>query len=212
MSILEIACDFRYESGFSIRANFKVVERITGLVGPSGAGKSTILDLIAGLLKPAVGRIQLTNQVLFDSKKGINISPEKRGIGYVFQDYQLFPHLTVEQNLRFGERRTMLARVSFQKVSEVLRLSDLLSRMPSSLSGGQKQRVAVGRALLFSPQLLLLDEPLSSVDEEHRNELIAFFAEVIDEFAIPSIVVSHDADFIQKMTNSVVKIDSSWKL
>ena len=110
MSILEIACDFRYESGFSIRAYFKVVERITGLVGPSGAGKSTILDLIAGLIKPAVGRIQLTNQVLFDSKKGINISPERRGIGYVFQDYQLFPHLTVEQNLRFGERRTMLAR------------------------------------------------------------------------------------------------------
>ncbi len=212
MTILEVACDFRYEAGFSIRVGFTATELVTGLVGPSGMGKTTILNLIAGLFKPTSGAIQLSNQVLFDSKKGINVTPDQRSIGYVFQDYQLFPHLSVEQNLRFGERRTRSKGVSFTKVTKVLRLHELLTRMPSSLSGGQKQRVALGRAILFSPNLLLLDEPLSSVDEEHRKELIGFLGEVIEEFSIPALVVSHDASFIDGMATSVVTIDEDWIL
>jgi len=208
MSILEVAVSFRYESGFAIATAFVISDPVTGLVGPSGAGKTTILSLIAGLLKPTSGKIQLADRVLFDSAKGINIPPNQRRIGYVFQDYQLFPHLTVEQNLRYGQRRTRKVDIDFARVVQVLRLQELLSRGPNSLSGGQKQRVALGRAVLVSPELLLLDEPLSAVDEAHRNELVAFLDCVTSEFAIPTILVSHDTAVVEALTKVVVRVEA----
>ncbi|HEY2881867.1 MAG TPA: ATP-binding cassette domain-containing protein, partial [Pirellulales bacterium] len=164
MSVLRFDCRFAYPVGFGLNFAFETESGVTALVGPSGIGKTTVLHLIAGLLAPQDGLISLHDKILFDSPTKVNLPPEQRGVGYVFQDYQLFPHLTVGQNLRYGQRRTSHTGVDFQKIVNILELSDLLRRYPHSLSGGQKQRVAVGRALLRSPNLLLLDEPLTALD------------------------------------------------
>jgi molybdate transport system ATP-binding protein len=179
---------------------------VTALVGPSGCGKTTALNLIAGLLRPESGRIVLQGRTLFNSQQPIDLPPERRGIGYVFQDYQLFPHLTVEQNLRYGERRTQRGGIGFDQVVEVLKLKDVLDRRPVALSGGQKQRVALGRAILRSPQLLLLDEPLSAVDVAHRRSIEEFLSESIAQFHVPMLLVSHDEVSIERLADSVVRM------
>ena len=210
MGILQFDCRFQYPGGFALQLAFEAGSSVTALVGPSGCGKTTVLNLIAGLLPPDRGRIVLQGRTLFNSQPAVNLPPEARGIGYVFQDYQLFPHLTVEQNLRYGQRR--IARggrgetIGFDQVIDVLKLGDMLHRRPMALSGGQKQRVALGRAILRSPQLLLLDEPLSAVDLGHRRSIEEFLAESIARFHLPVLLVSHDEHSVARLAQSVVHL------
>jgi molybdate transport system ATP-binding protein len=206
MGILRFDCRFRYGSRFMLELSFAADEQVTALVGPSGCGKTTTLNLIAGILRPERGSIMLREKPMFDSGKRIDVAADQRGTGYVFQDYQLFPHLTVEQNLRYGERRSKARRIAFDRLVEVLQLRELLERFPISLSGGQKQRVALGRAILRSPELLLLDEPLSAIDAAHRQQVSEYVADVIREFAIPTLLVSHDLESIQKLAATVVRM------
>ena len=206
MSCLSFNVAFRYRSGFQLSLQFETQGGTTALVGPSGSGKTSVLNLIAGLLKPDKGSIRFGDRVLFDASKRIDVRPEKRFIGYVFQDYLLFPHLSVKENLLYGFSRAVVAELSFEQVVEVMRLEELLHRYPITLSGGQRQRVALGRAILSSPQLLLLDEPLSAVDETHRAELLAFLEETIRDFAIPTILVSHDTAGIGRIASQVISV------
>jgi molybdate transport system ATP-binding protein len=206
MSVLRFDCRFSYPAGFGLNFAFVAERGVTALVGPSGSGKTTVLHLIAGLLKPQNGTITLHDQVLFDSKMRVNLPPEGRGVGYVFQDYQLFPHLTVGKNLRYGQRRTRQTGIDFDKIVNILELGDLLRRYPYSLSGGQKQRVAVGRALLRSPKLLLLDEPLSALDPSLRASVAEHLVRAIEEFHIPTLLVSHDRESIEWLAHTTISM------
>jgi molybdate transport system ATP-binding protein len=206
MSVLCFDCRFSYPTGFGLNFSFSTESGVTALVGPSGSGKTTILNLIAGLLKPAAGSISLNGETLFDSKTGANLAPEERGVGYVFQDYQLFPHLSVGQNLRYGQRRTRSTGVQFERIVSILEIGDLLRRYPHSLSGGQKQRVAVGRALLRNPKLLLLDEPLSALDASLRASVAEHLVRAIEEFHIPTLLVSHDRESIDWLAHATVSM------
>lgn len=192
---LEFACSLRYPSGFTLDAAFSTRTSLAVLSGPSGSGKSTILSILAGLLRPERGYIRLDSTVLFDSARGINLPPEARRIGYVFQDYLLFPHLSVRRNLLYGwRRRPAEARPpTLERVVQILELNDLLNRFPATLSGGQRQRVALGRALLCGPRLLLLDEPLASVEETLRQRVLSYIEQVRQEWDIPTLYVTHHA-------------------
>ncbi len=202
---LQFDCRFQYANGFALDFAFETSERVTALVGPSGSGKTTILNLISGLLVPRDGVIELGDRVLFDSEKGMNERPEARGIGYVFQDYLLFPHLSVRANLEYG-RPSPQAVIGFGHVVEVLGLSELLDRYPAALSGGEKQRVALGRALLRGPRLLLLDEPLSALDPVLRSEVATYLARAIESANIPTLLVSHDQASIDWLAHATVEV------
>jgi molybdate transport system ATP-binding protein len=206
MSVLRFDCRFHYPEGFALNFSCVVENQITALVGPSGCGKTTVLNLIAGLLTPDQGTISLQDQLLFDSRSGKNVSAHLRQIGYVFQDYRLFPHLTVESNLRYGQKRCSSNGIELDKIMEVLELRDLAHRLPSSLSGGQKQRVALGRAILRSPKLLLLDEPLSAMDAALRASVAEHLARVIQEFRIPTLLVSHDQPSVESLAQSTLRM------
>lgn len=205
MPALRFDCCFRYPTGFALDFAFEAEQGITAIVGPSGSGKTTVLNLIAGLLVPDTGAIVLHDQTLFDGRARINLPPEKRRIGYVFQDYQLFPHLTVEQNLRYGEKRSRQPATTYHdKIVATLELTNLLKRMPLSLSGGEKQRVALGRAILLNPRLLLLDEPLTALDKELRESIAGYLLRTIAEFRIPTLLVSHDQASIQRLADTTL--------
>lgn len=190
---------------FKLDQKFVSEKNVVGLFGASGSGKTSILHAIAGLNKPANGWIKIRNQTWFDSEKGINLSPQVRHVGLVFQDAQLFPHMTVMNNLLFGYKRISAERKRFDPdyIIELLKLNHLLNRMPIKLSGGEKQRVALGRALLYSPNLLLLDEPLSALDAAHKQEIIPFFQKVQQETDIPMLYVSHDMSEIKQLTEHI---------
>jgi molybdate transport system ATP-binding protein len=207
MSVLRFDCRFRYQDGFALGFAFVAERGVTAIVGPSGSGKTTVLNLIAGLLTPADGVIELGDKRLFDGQASINLPPEEREIGYIFQDYQLFPHLSVERNLRYGQRRANHPPARFEHVVEVLELGSLMNRTPASLSGGEKQRVALGRALLRGPRLLLLDEPLNAVDVRLRQTISEFLSRAIAEFKIPAVLVSHDQESIAALADEIVPID-----
>ncbi|WP_342315467.1 ATP-binding cassette domain-containing protein [Lysobacter sp. FW306-1B-D06B] len=176
-----------------MNAAARVGAGVTGVYGPSGSGKSTLLALLAGLLTPTRGQVRLGERVLVDTAARRVLPPWERHVGLVFQDGQLFPHLTVRQNLLYGFARIPQAGRNFDLagVAGLLELTPLLDRRPTLLSGGERQRVALGRALLYSPQLLLLDEPLSSLDDRLKQQILPFLKRIKDETRIPMLYVTH---------------------
>ncbi|MDA1069826.1 MAG: molybdenum ABC transporter ATP-binding protein [Proteobacteria bacterium] len=197
----------RHRKKFSIEVRISVEQTgITTLFGSSGSGKSTLIELIAGLLRPDTGRIVVDGRVLFDHERGIDLPPEKRRLGLVFQDARLFPHLSVRANLVFGMRRLRPQdrRLAFDDVVDLLGIGRLLARRPFQLSGGERQRVAIGRALLTSPDLLLMDEPLASLDQPRKNEILPFIRRLPDELAMPVIYVSHALEEVIRLSDRVV--------
>ncbi len=208
MSVLEFDCTLRLGS-FALDATFSAGTGITVLFGPSGAGKTTMLHLIAGLEKPDRGRIVIGSDVLTDTSARVFVKPYKRRIGLVFQDAQLFPHLTVAQNLAFGSwfRGRADTVIESDHVIEVLGISQLLSRRPARLSGGEKSRVALARALLSSPRLLLMDEPLSGLDEDKRHAILPLIARIRDEFHVPVLYVTHGRDEAVRLGDSALRIE-----
>lgn len=199
----------RTQGDFSLHIKCKIDEPAVGLFGPSGAGKSTLLGMVAGLTKPQSGHLILDDQCLFDSKRGIDLPLHKRNIGVVFQDSRLFPHLDVQENLKYGFNLLpeKSRRLSFSKITELLEIGHLLTQKSHQLSGGEKQRVALGRALLTSPRLLLLDEPLASLDVRLKQQILPFLRRVKDELQMPMIYVSHAIDEILYLTSQVAIID-----
>ncbi len=191
------------------RKNFDVIikegfsDGITGIFGPSGSGKTSLLQSISGLATPQSGRITIGSRIVFDSEKKINIPVSKRNIGYVFQEGRLFPHMTVEKNLLYGLKTTGHKKVSFDEVVELLNLSHLLKSKPAQISGGERQRTALGRSLLSSPDILLLDEPFSAVDMSLRNQILPFIIRIQQKVKIPILVVSHDLPDILKLTSTI---------
>jgi molybdate transport system ATP-binding protein len=187
---------------------------VIALFGPSGCGKSTTINLIAGLLTPDRGRVSVDGRVLFDSRAGICVPAERRRIGYVFQDARLFPHLTVSHNLRYGLQRAPRdgQRIEFEPIVELLGVDTLLERRPHQLSGGEKQRVAIGRALLSQPNLLLLDEPLASLDLARRDEVLPYLERLRNFLRIPMVYVSHQFEEVLRLATHVVLMDRGQSL
>ena len=190
-----------------LKLNVECPHRITGLFGPSGAGKTSLLEVIAGLRHPATAFIQLGTHVLADTAKGIHIPTEHRAIGYVPQDLALFPHLSVLENIRYGSPSSPSVQLPVEHIVEVLEISSLLDRKIQMLSGGEKQRVAFARALLASPRLLLMDEPLASLDQSLKERIIPHLLRIRDEFHIPMLYVSHDAGEIISLCDEVLVLD-----
>ncbi len=189
---------------------FQAAGGATALFGPSGAGKTSVVNMIAGLLVPDRGSIALDGTVLFDNAAGVNVPPHLRRIGYVFQEGRLFPHLSVRQNLDYGRRMSGRPRDEgeFERVVALLDIAHLLERRPRMLSGGERQRVAVGRALLMRPRLLLLDEPLASLDAAHKREILPYLARLRDDAAIPMVYVSHLPAEVRRIATTVVRLDA----
>jgi molybdate transport system ATP-binding protein len=192
---------FKQLGEFSIEAAFASEGRVTGLFGSSGAGKTSLINMIAGLLRPDRGTVAIDGEVLDDTTRGLHI-------GYVFQDARLFPHLDVRQNLDYGRRMNRLPRdvASQKRITDLLDIGTLLERRPGKLSGGERQRVALGRALLAQPRLLLLDEPLGSLDEERKAEILPYLIRLRDETGVPMVYVSHDADEMRQLASQVAII------
>jgi molybdate transport system ATP-binding protein len=200
--------DVRKQLGeFSLEAAFQSEGRVTGLFGASGAGKTSLVNMIAGLLRPDRGTIALDGDVLDDTDARIHVPPHRRRIGYVFQDARLFPHLDVRQNLDYGRRMNRLAADSAQhkRVIEMLDIGPLLNRRPGKLSGGERQRIALGRALLSKPRLLLMDEPMGSLDEGRKVEILPYLIRLRDE-GIPMVYVSHDAAELRQLATQIVML------
>ena len=195
---------------FALDAAFESEAGVTALFGASGAGKTSIIMIIAGLLRPDRGRIVLDEEVLFDADKRVDIRPWRRRIGTVFQEARLFPHLSVRHNLDYG--RWMSGVTSdpraFAHVTELLDIGHLVDRRPGKLSGGERQRVAFGRALLMRPRLLLLDEPLASLDAARKAEILPYLERLRDDARVPMIYVSHDAAEVKRIANRVVRLEA----
>jgi molybdate transport system ATP-binding protein len=194
---------------FALDARFALpTPGVVALFGRSGCGKSTLVDIIAGLIKSDSGDVRLDEDVLLDTARGIDLPPERRRIGYVFQDARLFPHLSVGGNLRYAQRRAAGGRfVGFEEAVALLALGPLLDRRTHQLSGGERQRVAIARALLSQPRLLLLDEPLASLDAERREEVLPYLESLRDHVAIPMVYVSHDFDEVLRLATHIVLMD-----
>ena len=210
MSVLSFRCRHRYAHGFELDIAFELVHRFTSLFGPSGSGKTSVLSVIAGLLRPRQGQVRLGNRTLLDTASGVGLAPEKRHVGVVFQDALLFPHLTVERNLQYGQRhrRRPRRRVEFSRVVDVLELAPLLRQYPRSLSGGERQRVALGRALLSGPELLMMDEPLASLDDPLKGRILSYLERVVAEWDMPTLFVTHSQAEVRRVAEWVVVIDN----
>ena len=193
---------------FSVEAAFTSEGRVTGLFGASGAGKTSLINMIAGLLRPDRGFIAIDGERLDDTAANMHVPAHRRRIGYVFQDARLFPHLDVRGNLDYGRRMNRLADdpARRKRVTGLLDIGGLLDRRPGKLSGGERQRVALGRALLAQPRLLLLDEPLGSLDEERKLEILPYLVRLRDEANVPMVYVSHDAAEMRQLATQVVML------
>jgi molybdate transport system ATP-binding protein len=203
--VLEVDIEVR-RGAFHLEAAFRSDAPIVALFGRSGSGKTTLVEAIAGLARPLRGRVAVGGRTLFDSAAGIDLPPERRRIGYVFQDGLLFPHLSVGRNLEYGERLTPAGErfVERARVVALLGLARLLERRPATLSGGEKQRVAIGRALLASPRLLLLDEPLASLDAARKAEILHYVELLRDDLKLPIVFVSHALEEVTRLADRVV--------
>ena len=205
--VIEIALSHRIGER-EVRLDLASEALLTALVGVSGAGKSTVLNCVAGLVRPDSGRIAVGGEVLFDSGSGIDRKPEARHAGYVFQDARLFPHMTVAANLAYGARLargrpTVIAR---ERALDLLGIGDLLHRWPATLSGGEVRRVAIGRALLAAPRFLLLDEPMASLDAARAEGIRALIEQIRDELRLPILLVSHDAAEVDRLAGEVIRL------
>ena len=194
---------------FSLDVGFEAPAGVTVLYGRSGAGKTSVVNAVAGLIRPDSGRISVSGVDLLDTAKGRWVPPHRRRIGYVFQESRLFPHMNVRRNLDYGRRlaRPGTPQREADRVIGMLDLDNLLERRPGDLSGGEKQRVAIGRALLANPRLLLADEPLSSLDDGHKEEIIPCFERLRDEFSVPVLYVSHSPAEVARLASSVVVLE-----
>ena len=194
---------------FSLNVSFASEVRATALFGPSGAGKTSVINMIAGLLRPDRGRVELDGEVVFDSAARIDVPAWRRRVGYVFQEGRLFPHITVRHNLEYGRwiGGHKSDPVAFKHVVELLDIGHLLDRRPGRLSGGERQRIAVGRALLMRPRLLLLDEPLASLDSARKRDILPYLERLRDEAEVPMIYVSHNATEVKRIASLVVWLD-----
>jgi len=199
-------CVKKQVGAFQLNAEFKVVGKRTGVFGPSGSGKSTLMQVLSGLLKPEEGHIILDGVPLFHSQKGIHVPPEKRRIGVVFQHAHLFPHMNVKRNLMYGYKRTPASerKISPESLIDVLGLGPLLERNVSKLSGGEKQRVALGRTVLACPRLILMDEPLTGLDQNLKYQIIPYLKRVLAEFDVPLMFISHSLKEMRLMTDEVL--------
>jgi molybdate transport system ATP-binding protein len=205
-----LAVDVEKQLGaLKLRVRFQAAGGATALFGPSGAGKTSVVNMIAGLLVPDRGSIAIDDAMLFDSTRSIDVPPHQRRIGYVFQEGRLFPHLSVRQNLDYGRRMSGHPRheKEFDRIVALLDIGQLLDRRPRLLSGGERQRVAVGRALLMQPRLLLLDEPLASLDVAHKREILPYLVRLRDDAAIPIVYVSHTAAELRRIATTVVRLN-----
>ena len=204
---MTIAVEIRHRLGkFDLDVNFVSAGRLTALFGASGSGKTSVVNAIAGMIKPAAGRIVIDGRVLVDTARGVFVPRHRRRIGYVFQEPRLFPHMSVRQNLKYGAWFTpsVEREADFSRIVELLGISGLLGRRPSHLSGGEKQRVAIGRALLTSPQLLLMDEPLASLDHARKLEILPYIERLRDESRVPIIYVSHAIAEVTRLATDIV--------
>ena len=208
---MSITVRFRHEfPGFSLNAAFEAGSNgVTALFGPSGSGKTSCINVIAGLLSPAEGFVSVDDEVLLDTSRGYNLAASRRRVGYVFQDARLFPHLSVNGNLDYAARRARPRPESRERAAiiDMLGLGHLLDRHPRLLSGGEKQRVALGRALLTSPRVLLLDEPLAALDQGRKAEILPYLETLRDERRIPIIYVSHAIDEVARLADDIVLLN-----
>lgn len=202
-----LTLDLEYARGdFRLSVQADLTAPVTGIFGPSGSGKSTLLALIAGLLTPTRGHIRLGDRILTDTAQGIAVPAHDRQIGLVFQEARLFPHLSVRRNLLYGYRRREPAQRQFElpDIARLLEIGHLLERAPHTLSGGERQRVALGRAVLCSPRLLLLDEPLASLDERLKEQILPFLHRIRAHTHLPICYISHDLREIRYLTDHVL--------
>ncbi len=206
--MLELELAWKRE-GFALQLQEQLPARITGVLGRSGAGKTSLLQLIAGLRRPETGRIVVDGKVLLDSRRGIWLPAHRRRVGLVFQEPRLFPHLSVRANLRYGARwaHGSEQRLSLDQLVSLLELEPLLERKPGALSGGERQRVALGRALLASPRLLLLDEPLTGLDAELRQKVLLFLQKALHAADLPVLYVSHRLEELLQLSSQLLVLD-----
>jgi molybdate transport system ATP-binding protein len=195
---------------FTLAARFNTpAQGITALFGRSGSGKTTLVNMLAGLVRPDRGRIAIGGDVLFSSEDGIDLPPERRRLGYVFQEGRLFPHYSVRGNLTYGRRHgTARDAPGLDAIVALLGLEGLLDRRIGDLSGGEKQRVAIGRALLACPRLLLMDEPLASLDEQRRSEVLPYIERLRDEVRVPIVYVSHSREEVGRIASTIVRLEA----
>ena len=193
------------QGSFLLQIDLELDGQVIGIFGGSGAGKTSLLEVVAGLRKPESGLIAVDDVVLMQRDAGIFLAPERRGVGYVPQDLALFPHFSVRKNLAYGHKSAESSSgISLAHVAEVLEIETLLDRSIAELSGGQKQRVAFARAILASPRLLLMDEPLASLDQELKRKIIPYLKRIRDEFKIPMLYVSHSPDEVSELCDKVI--------
>lgn len=207
---MSLRVDLRHRlGGFTLQARFEAPGGVTALFGRSGTGKTTLVNAVAGLMRPDAGRIELDGTVLFDAAARVHLPPWKRRLGYVFQDGRLFPHLTVAQNLTFGQRFAPPGETGpgLADVAEMLGIAPLLDRMPGHLSGGEKQRVAIGRALLSRPRMLLMDEPLAALDAARKGEILPYLERLRDQTGLPILYVSHSVAEVARLATHVVVLE-----
>lgn len=204
---LSVALHHRFP-GFALDVAFEAPPGLTALFGRSGSGKTSVINAVAGILRPDQGRISADHAVLLDTSKAINLPPHRRRLGYVFQDARLFPHLTVQQNLRYGRWFAPKAPgPDFEQITDLLGLQSLLQRRPTALSGGEKSRVAIGRALLSNPALLLMDEPFAALDDTRKAELLPYIEALRDRTKTPILYVSHALPEVARLATTLVVLD-----
>ena len=207
--MIEVDVTHRLDA-FTLSAEFAASARVIALFGPSGSGKTTLINIVAGLIRPDRGRVAIGGTVLTDTERGIFAAPHRRRLGMVFQEARLFPHMSVRQNLLYGAwfARVERKEENLSRVAEMLGVAHLLRRYPDTLSGGEKQRVAIGRALLVSPALLLMDEPLASLDDRRKQEIIPYLEALRDEARIPIVYVSHSVSEVARLSDTLVILDA----